>query len=123
MVAPGGCPFRRELEFHRSNRFLISFRSGCHSPTPPQPVEGATVLGSRPFRNFSRELDHLIVDQSVRGQDGVTAQLVWLPLEIGDSAPGLLHHDYAGSRVPRFKAELPEAVKTAAGHAGQIESG
>src|SRR5262249_40259422 len=66
---------------------------------------------------------HFLVYARVGGQQDGPAENVVRAVEVGDGAARFAHQQNPGRGVPGVQAKFPEAVKAAAGHAGQIKRG
>jgi len=76
----------------------------------------------RLFLSLGKDLQHLLVDFSVRCEDlpGIIAELS--ACEIGHLSPGFLDYEPTCRRIPREKVQFPEGLKPAAGHIAKVKA-
>ena len=72
---------------------------------------------------LERNKAHFFMDEAIRGENDWPAELIRRAVKIGDFSTGFFDEDNAGSSVPTFQTEFPEAVEAACGDAGKIECG
>src|SRR5712692_5676050 len=73
--------------------------------------------------NFKGGGAHFFMNEAVGGEDNRAAELIEIPLKVGDFAAGFLDKEDARSSVPLVEAEFPEAVEAAGGNTSEIERG
>src|SRR5437879_4707621 len=80
-------------------------------------------IGRSVFVGGSDEIQELVVNRSVAGDDVALGQHCVVTVEIADEAAGLAHHQDTGRHVPGGEVALPIAVDPPGGDPGKIERG
>ena len=72
-------------------------------------------------KHILEQRHHFVVDQAVRSQHLPAVEPERSAREVRNLAARFLEQQDAGGRVPGIQVELPESLKAASGHIGQVE--
>jgi len=84
--------------------------------------QGGYSPGFRFLERFCQDVDHIVVDESVGGDDLVIVVLE-SAIEVGEASAGFVYDEQAGGDVVGSGAGLPVAFEASAGDVAAVHGG